>query len=505
MAVMDEKKQPRKEQECEESDLDEDLLDENQESYCAEDENLSKVEAVPEITLKAPPEALPEYEVVYPDISTKVPPANLEQIAALGDQVQQMADVMEKLNETFGNLESKTETVEKDLKKDLDRMEGTFLELFQSFSKTVQQKMDSIEKALVFQQDNLNDTIKRGFEIERKLDNVRSIASSQNESPVSTRRVKVRSSKGTFPGTWALPFFGVPSFGARIRTGKRPVSFDLVERKVRSGNCTGQQALELLHKLRDSHGIDKNDKFDDIRRILRAIELKVELEEHQFLTGFTREFVLNQLDRAEILWRAMHRKHKKILKKQIRDSLTRILRRVKTNPLATHLKDHIEDFREMLQDSEFKFDENFFREIRNVEQFLISKGTSRVDSLDAENLYSEISRWDSHIEALLPESVLTVFDPALMWLKETIKALEDGPKNPQRRDIYELYLLLMKKASNIKKMPHFRGIRSEFEGLLADLDKILYDKITLDQARFYFDKIQKWKKFVLKIKGGNEY
>lgn len=275
------------------------------------------------------------------------------------------------------------------------------------------------------------------------------------------------------------------------------ITYDTTERQIRSKICTGKKAMISLKCLSDSLKLTEDRRYEEIQRILKIILDRLNMEESPTLTEPTRNFVLNELDHAEIMYHTFKRHYKPISKVQVRKILDKLLRRLATAPYAAMFKDNVEFFREILQDSNFALDDYFFKEIRSVEKELLAMGEIRLDSVTIAKYEALILGWKKQIEKLLPETTLMILEPMLNWLQDIIQALSADPNADIENEAYHLFFLFKQKDKEIKKFVTAEDFQAQIIAFKKELEAKIYERVNLKDAQRYTSLLLNWKKVIL--------
>jgi hypothetical protein len=427
---------------------------------------------------------------------------------------------MEAFESIVGNLQQKIATVEthtgnvqQEVLKGLNNIKGSVSEQLQSITTKLAEQIGALEKTFQKQQTDLDDKLKSSFEnqqstIDDRLKRSFAIERAMEEERLRSTEKRYHALGGTHGKTqrkmpWYFGFLENPTQatqGKKItKNGPPPITFDTVERQILSKICTGKKATNSVNRLIDSLKLTEDRRYEEVQRILKIILDRLTMEESPELTDTTRNFVLNELDRAEIAYLALKRHYKPVSKVQVRKILDRLLRRLATSPYATTFKDKVEFFRETLQDSNFALDDYLFKEIRNVEKELLAMGDLRLDSVSIAKYETTIMNWKKQIEKLLPETTLMILEPMLNWLQDVIQILSTDPNADIENEAFHLFFLLKQKEKEIKKFPLSDEIFTQIKALKKELDVKIYERVSLKDAQRYISLLLNWKKVILQI------
>ncbi len=415
------------------------------------------------------------------------------------------------LQQKLTTVEAHTGNVQQEVMKGLNTIKGSVSEQLQSVATKLQEQIVSLEKTFQKQEDNLDEKLKSSFENQQSTIDDRlktSFAIERRMEEEHLKSLEKRHHGGGSPLTpkqrkmpWYFGFLENPTqathAGRISKRGPPQITFDTVERQIRSKVCTGKRATISLKRLSDSLKLTEDRRYEEIQRILKIVLDRLSMEESPTLTDTTRNFVLNELDRAEIAYHALKRHYKPISKVLVRKNLDKLLRRLATGPYAATFKDNIEYFRELLQDSNFALDDYFFNEIRGVEKELLAMGELRLDSVTTAKYELMIMNWKKQIEKLLPETTLMILEPMLNWLQELIQATSADPEADIENEAYHLFFLFKQKEREIKKFALGDEVLTQIKAFKKELEAKIYERVSLTDAQRYTSLLLNWKKVIL--------
>ncbi len=417
------------------------------------------------------------------------------------------------LHQKISAVETHTGNVQQEVMKGLNTIKGSVSDQLKSVAKKLEEQINTLEKALSSQQNVLDEKLKSSFENQQSNIDDRLRTSFTIERKMEEEHLKTLEKRRHWGGStltpkqkkmpWYFGFLENPTQGTQAgRIGKRgppPITFDTVERQIRSKVCTGKRAITSLKRLSDSLKLTEDRRYEEILHILKIILDRLTMEESPELTDATRNFVLNELDRAEIVYHALKRHYKPISKVLVRKNLDKLLRRLATGPYATTFKDNVEYFREILQDSNFALDDYFFKEIRSIEKELLAMGDLRLDSVTIAKYELLIMSWQKQMEKLLPETTLMILEPMLNWLQEIIQALSADQNADVENEAYHLFFLYKQKEKEIKKFALGDEILTQMKAFKKELEAKIYERVSLTDAQRYTSLLLNWKKIILQL------
>ncbi len=457
---------------------------------------------------------------VKPVGPTQVPPSHVQPAGDVVAALQGISKKMEAFESIVGQLQQKVATVEthtgnvqQEMLKGLNTIKGSVSEQLQSVAAKLAEQITTLENTFQEQENNLDeklkssfedqrstidDHLKRSFAIERKMEE-------EHFQSLEKRRRWTGSAKGAHKRNmpWYFGFLenpGQATQGGQVqKKGPPPITFDTVERQIRSKVCTGKKAIHSLKRLSELLNMTQDRRYEDVQRTIKIILDRLSMEESPTLTDITRNFVLNELDRAEIAYHALKRHYKPISKVQVRKILDKLLRRLATSPYAATFKDNVEFFREILQDSNFALDDHFFKEIRNVEKDLLAMGEVRLDSVIIAKYELMIMNWKKQIEKLLPETTLMILEPMLNWLQDIIQVLSENQNADIENEAYHLYFLFKQKEKEINKFNLSEDILAQIKAFKKELEAKIYERVSIQDAQRYTSLLLNWKKVILQV------
>lgn len=473
--------------------------------------------ATEESDKQQPPKEKVEETPVRAKSLTVAKEQNMDDVPAVYQGIFKKMEAFEsavgQLQQKISAVEAHTGNVQQEVMKGLNTIKGSVSDQLKSVAVKLEEQIGTLEKTLGKQQTDLDEKLKSSFENQQSNIDDRLRTSFTIERRMEEEHLKSLEQRRHWGGStqakkqrkmpWYFGFLENPDQatqgGKLAKRGPPPITFDTVERQIRSHVCTGKRAIISLKRLIDSLKLTEDRRYEEIHRILKIILDRLTMEESPELTETTRNFVLNELDRAEILYRGFKRHYKPISKIIVRKNLDKLLRRLATSPYATTFKDNVESFREILQDSNFALDDYFFKEIRGVEKELLAMGELRLDSVSIAKYELMIMNWKKQIEKLLPETTLMILEPMLNWLQDIIQALSKDPKSDIENEAFHLFFLLKQKEKEIKKFALSEETLGQIKAFKKELEAKIYERISITDAQRYTTLLMNWKKVILQL------
>jgi hypothetical protein len=154
----------------------------------------------------------------------------------------------------------------------------------------------------------------------------------------------------------------------------------------------------IINALIKDIDLENQSKNRSVLDIFRKIQKKVQYDERQVISAFTKEYLLNQLDNAVSLYRNLNKVKTNISSKALLLMMDNLIKRVQAGTNSSILRGKIEDFLAALNGFDPYFDPFLIREIQKQVQELNTMGTVRLSYFHQNKYSTNMVRWKRSLE-----------------------------------------------------------------------------------------------------------
>ena len=267
------------------------------------------------------------------------------------------------------NISNSTNKIEENLKSLLSSQNSKTQESIKILNEKLG-NLDTFFLNLKEQQIDLSKNLKRSLNIERKIKEERDNNNIREQKEIINQLNKkidnLKTSKGPFNIIGRLGmvnmFLEAVTSNNKKTNRKKFLTFDAVERQIRSVYCQGEIAIKLVNRLKESLNLSNDNNSENILQLFRSINQKLGTEKKNIIPEFVKNEVLSDLDDAEMEYLRKNRSHKSITKSTINRSFEKIEAMLSRNPPSYMLKDIIEKLRKNLMNSNLTIDDSIYRQ-----------------------------------------------------------------------------------------------------------------------------------------------